>query len=372
MAWQNDLKDPSEFINTLKVDLFSDRVFVYTPKGAIIELPKGATPIDFAYSIHSEVGNHCVGARINRRMVPLDTKLQTGDIVEIQTSNSSRGPSRDWLNIVQTSNAKNRIRQFLKKEYKTENTIKGKEMLESAARRQGYNLNDLLKNEWTAKLLKRYTLNNIEDLYAAIGFGGLATNQVLSKLVEEYKKANKIEDIPKTAVDGSEKAEKSEKSEKTDNSGKKITSSNGIIVKGESNMLVRLSKCCNPVPGDDIVGYITRGRGVTVHRSDCTNLKDSSFSPERLIEVEWENSNSESYDVEIEIVAVDREGLLADFVNSITKMGIQLTGVNAHVNKNGTATIDISTMISNKAQLQSIMSHFQNLPEVVEVFRIGT
>ncbi|MBQ6476366.1 MAG: bifunctional (p)ppGpp synthetase/guanosine-3',5'-bis(diphosphate) 3'-pyrophosphohydrolase [Clostridia bacterium] len=362
MDWQNDLKDPTEFMNTLKVDLFSDRVFVYTPKGDVLELPKGATPIDFAYSIHSQVGNRCIGARINGRMVPLDTKLRTGDIVEIQTSNSSKGPSRDWLNIVQTSNAKNRIRQFLKKEFKTDNTLKGREMLEDAAKRQGYNLYDLLKNEWVSKLLRRYTLNTLDDLYAAIGFGGLATNQVLSKLVEEYRKTNHQEEILKTVP-----AEKPEKAVQNH-----VTSSNGIIVKGETNMLVRLSKCCNPVPGDDIVGYITRGRGVTVHRSDCTNLKDSSFSPERLIEVEWENTKSDSYAVEIEIVAVDRVGLLADFVNTISKMGIELSGVNARVNKNGTATVDITTLISDKTQLQSIMTHFQNLPEVVEVFRVGT
>lgn len=368
MEWQNDLKDPSEFINTLKVDLFSDRVFVFTPRGDVVELPKGATPIDFAYSIHSQVGNKCVGARINRRMVPLATPLNTGDIVEIQTSASSKGPSRDWLNIAQTSNAKNKIRQFLKREYKDENIQKGREMLEDAAKRQGYTLSELTKNEWLDKLLRRYTLNNVDDLYAAVGFGGLATNQVLSRLCEEYRKNAKPEELPQAqhAVEAKPQEKSSHKKKKNPNAGC------GVIVKGEDNMLVRLSKCCNPVPGDDIVGYITRGRGVSVHRSDCTNLKDESFSPERLIDVEWENAENETFIAEIQIVAVDRDGLLADLVNAMTKLDMPLLGVNARVGKNGLATVSLRTQITGTQQLEQIIRHFQKLPEVMEVFRVGT
>ena len=368
MEWQNDLKDPSEFINTLKVDLFSDRVFVFTPRGDVVELPKGATPIDFAYSIHSQVGNKCVGARINRRMVPLATPLNTGDIVEIQTSASSKGPSRDWLNIAQTSNAKNKIRQFLKREYKDENIQKGREMLEDAAKRQGYTLSELMKNEWMDKLLRRYTLNNVDDLYAAVGFGGLATNQVLSRLCEEYRKNAKPEELPQAqhAVEAKPQEKSSRKKKKNPNAGC------GVIVKGEDNMLVRLSKCCNPVPGDDIVGYITRGRGVSVHRSDCTNLKDESFSPERLIDVAWENAEDETFIAEIQIVAVDRDGLLADLVNAMTKLDMPLLGVNARVGKNGLATVSLRTQITGTQQLEQIIRHFQKLPEVMEVFRVGT
>ncbi len=368
MEWQNDLKDPSEFINTLKVDLFSDRVFVFTPRGDVVELPKGATPIDFAYSIHSQVGNKCVGARINRRMVPLATPLNTGDIVEIQTSASSKGPSRDWLNIAQTSNAKNKIRQFLKREYKDENIQKGREMLEDAAKRQGYTLSELTKNEWLDKLLRRYTLNNVDDLYAAVGFGGLATNQVLSRLCEEYRKNAKPEELPQAqhAVEAKPQEKSSHKKKKNPNAGC------GVIVKGEDNMLVRLSKCCNPVPGDDIVGYITRGRGVSVHRSDCTNLKDESFSPERLIDVAWENAENETFIAEIQIVAVDRDGLLADLVNAMTKLDMPLLGVNARVGKNGLATVSLRTQITGTQQLEQIIRHFQKLPEVMEVFRVGT
>ena len=368
MEWQNDLKDPSEFINTLKVDLFSDRVFVFTPRGDVVELPKGATPIDFAYSIHSQVGNKCVGARINRRMVPLATPLNTGDIVEIQTSASSKGPSRDWLNIAQTSNAKNKIRQFLKREYKDENIQKGREMLEDAAKRQGYTLSELTKNEWLEKLLRRYTLNNVDDLYAAVGFGGLATNQVLSRLCEEYRKNAKPEELPQAqhAVEAKPQEKSSRKKKKNPNAGC------GVIVKGEDNMLVRLSKCCNPVPGDDIVGYITRGRGVSVHRSDCTNLKDESFSPERLIDVAWENAENETFIAEIQIVAVDRDGLLADLVNAMTKLDMPLLGVNARVGKNGLATVSLRTQITGTQQLEQIIRHFQKLPEVMEVFRVGT
>lgn len=370
MEWQNDLKDPSEFINTLKVDLFSDRVFVFTPKGDVIELPKGATPIDFAYSIHSQVGNHCVGARINRRMVSLDTPLNTGDIVEIQTSASSKGPSRDWLNIAQTSNAKNKIRQFLKREFKDENIQKGRDMLEDAAKRQGYVLSELMKSEWLEKLLRRYTLSNVDDLYAAIGFGGLATNQVLSRLCEEYRKSVKADESPapiRQPVEHTNTHKPSAKQKKRNS-----CAGCGVIVKGEENMLVRLSKCCNPVPGDDIVGYITRGRGVSVHRSDCTNLKDASFSPERLIDVEWENADNETYVAEIQIVAVDRDGLLADLVNAMTKMQMPLLGVNARISKNGLANVSLRTQIAGMQQLEQIIRSFQKLPEVVEVFRVGT
>jgi len=365
MEWQNDLKDPSEFINTLKVDLFSDRVFVFTPRGDVVELPKGATPIDFAYSVHSEVGNKCVGARVNRRMVSLDTTLNTGDIVEIQTSSSSKGPSRDWLNIAQTSNAKNRIRQFLKREFRDDNIEKGRTMLEDAAKRQGYNLNDLMRPEWLEKLLPRYTLQSVDDLYAAVGFGGLATNQVISRLVEQFKKVAKPEELPQIVPQ--EKTQEAKKKSKRHQSV-----GNGVIVKGEDNMLVRLSKCCNPVPGDDIVGYITRGRGVSVHRSDCTNLRDESFSEERLIEVEWENAEGESYVVEIQIVAVDRDGLLADVVNVMTKLGKSIMGINARANKTGVATISMRTQIQGKQQLEQILHHFEILPDVMEVFRVGT
>ncbi len=365
MEWQNDLKDPSEFINTLKVDLFSDRVFVFTPKGDVVELPKGATPIDFAYSVHSEVGNKCVGARVNRRMVSLDTTLNTGDIVEIQTSSSSKGPSRDWLNIAQTSNAKNRIRQFLKREFRDDNIEKGRTMLEDAAKRQGYNLNDLMRPEWLEKLLPRYTLQSVDDLYAAVGFGGLATSQVISRLVEQFKKVAKPEELPQLVPQ--EKTQEAKKKSK-----RRQSVGNGVIVKGEDNMLVRLSKCCNPVPGDDIVGYITRGRGVSVHRSDCTNLRDESFSEERLIEVEWENAEGESYVVEIQIVAVDRDGLLADVVNVMTKLEKSIMGINARASKAGVATISMRTQIQGKQQLDQILHHFQILPDVMEVFRVGT
>nr|WP_122011622.1 bifunctional (p)ppGpp synthetase/guanosine-3',5'-bis(diphosphate) 3'-pyrophosphohydrolase [Maliibacterium massiliense] len=367
MEWQNDLKDPSEFMNTLKIDLFSDQVFVFTPKGDVVELPQGATPLDFAYGIHSAIGHKCVGARINGKMVPLDTKLKTGDIVEIITASASHGPSRDWLNIVKTSNAKNRIRQWLKREFKEENTTKGREMLEDAAKRHGYSLSQLMKNEWLEGLLKRYTLNSVDDLYAAVGFGGLGTGQVLARLMEQYRKAHKGEPAPaqeKTPEQGGAPAKpaKPRQAQKAQH---------GIIVKGEDNMLVRLSHCCNPVPGDDIVGYITRGRGVSVHRRDCTNLKDTSFEPERLIEVAWEDAATKSYTAEIQIVAVDRAGLLADLINAMTRMDMQLRGVNARVNKSGLANVSLMVEISDTEQLEKVIKQILRLPEVMEAFRVG-
>ncbi|MGI6003852.1 MAG: RelA/SpoT family protein, partial [Christensenellales bacterium] len=366
MELQTDMSDPSEFMNTLKVDLFSDRVFVFTPKGDVIELPVGATPLDFAYSIHSDVGNRCVGARVSGKMVPLDTKLKNGDIVEIITSASSRGPSRDWLNIVQSSAAKSRIRQWLKREFKEENTQKGKDMLEDAAKRQGYHLNQLLKNEWLEGVLRRYTINSLDDLYAAVGFGGLSTSQVLARLIEGYRKAHQNEEPP-IPVKPKPEVKEPKKPER------KSTSQHGVIVKGQENMLVRLSHCCNPVPGDEIIGYITRGRGVSVHRCDCTNLTAIASEPERLIEVEWEQAEKTAYAAELQIVAVDRDGLLADLINTLSKMDMMLLGVNARVNsKNSQANVNLTVKISDTQQLERLIKQIQRLSEVVEVFRVGS
>ena len=263
MEWQSETGDSREFGNLLRVDLFAEEVLVFTPKGDIISLPKGASPLDFAYRIHSAVGNRCVGAKINHRIVPLTTQLQTGDFVEIMTSANSHGPSRDWLNIVKTSEAKAKIRSFLKNESKDENIVRGRELLEKEAKRLGYTFSQLCKTEFLEVIYKRYTLSSQDDLYVTVGFGGLSAPQVINRLAEEFKKTQKAEPVKPVEVTETPAARPAAPQ----------GSAQGIIVEGNPGMLVRFAHCCNPLPGDDIIGYVTRGRGVSVHRSDCQNMQ---------------------------------------------------------------------------------------------------
>jgi guanosine-3',5'-bis(diphosphate) 3'-pyrophosphohydrolase len=275
LEWQNDSSDARDFMETLKIDLFTDEVFVFTPKGDVIDLPKGATPLDFAYTIHSAVGNRCIGAKANGKIVPLDYQLETGDIVEILTTPStSHGPSRDWLKIVKTNQAKNKIRQWFKKERREENIEKGREMLEREAKRQGYKMSLLVNGDWVEGIFKKYGFNSLDDMYSALGYGGVSTNQVLTRLIDEYRKANN-QDPPETII------------RETRPDRERSLADHGISVKGIDNVMVRFAKCCNPVPGDPIIGYITKGRGVSVHRGDCINLSDGSVDTNRLIEVSW-------------------------------------------------------------------------------------
>ncbi|MFU0801148.1 MAG: bifunctional (p)ppGpp synthetase/guanosine-3',5'-bis(diphosphate) 3'-pyrophosphohydrolase [Xylanivirga thermophila] len=359
MEWQSDLKDPKDFMETLKIDLFADEVFVFTPKGDVIDLPKGSVPLDFAYDIHSDIGNKCVGAKVNGKLVTLDYKLQTGDIIEILTSSNSHGPSRDWLKIVKTNQAKNKIKQWFKKERREENIIKGKEMLERECKRQGYVLSDLMNSEWLEPILKKYGFHGIDDIYSAIGYGGITTNQILSRLIEEYKKTK-----PNEPAVLETKAAKVEKP---------ITSSDkGVRVKGIDNVLVRFAKCCNPVPGDDIVGYITRGRGISIHRSDCINLKDDSLEDHRLIEVSWVDQNKASYSAKIQIIAIDRQSLLTDITRAISEMNINVNAISARTNKNKQVIINLDLEINNINQLDKVMKQFKKLPDVLDVHRMNT
>ncbi|MGI6113311.1 MAG: RelA/SpoT family protein [Mahellales bacterium] len=358
LEWQNDLKDAKEFVETLKLDLFTDQVFVFTPKGDVINLPQGSTPLDFAYAIHSAVGNRCIGAKVNSKIVTLDYQLKTGEIVEILTSTADHGPSRDWLKIVKTSQAKNKIKQWFKKERKEENIVKGRDMLEKEAKRQGYSLSKLTKPEWMEMVYKKYSFHSVDDVYAAVGYGGLTTNQVLTKLIDEYRK---VHDKP---VD----RDRQTKTDKLPQRSKSLC--HGVIVKGINNIMVRFSKCCNPVPGDQIIGYITRGRGVSIHRKDCNNIKDGFFEEERLIEVEWEANNSASYKTEIQIIATDKYELLSEINKLINDMKISVTAVNAKTNKDNTAIINLTVEITNTEQLEKIMAQFKKLPEIKEVYRV--
>ena len=363
LDWQGDVKDPGTFSELLKFDLFADEVFVFTPKGDVISLPKGATPLDFAYRIHSAVGNRCIGAKVNGRIVPLAHPLNTGDFVEVMTSSSSHGPSRDWLNIVKTSEAKAKIRAWLKKEQREDNIVHGREMLEREAKRLGYSMSQLSRNELVETLYKRYSVQSYDDVCAMVGFGGLSTVQVLNRLIDEYKKTQKIEDAPALPEQKPDEPPK-----KTQKSG----ASNGVIVKGESGMLVRFAKCCSPLPGDRIIGYITRGRGVSVHRADCVSLKDPSVEKDRLIEVEWETQASGgTYDAEIRIICYNRTGLLAELSVLFATMEVPVSAISAHTLKDNTFIFNISLVIKDTQQLNKIIKELNKWPDIIEVNRVN-
>ena len=364
LDWQSEARDSSDFGELLKFDLFADEVFVFTPKGDVISLPRGATPLDFAYRIHSAVGNRCIGAKVNGRIVPLSSSLETGDFVEVMTSQASHGPSRDWLNIVKTSEAKAKIRAWLKKEEREENVIKGKEMLTAEAKKAGYTMAQLTKADILEPVFKRYSLSSLDDLYATIGFGGLSTLQLLNRLTEEYKKQNRAEAPPLPIVE--KPAEEAKKPAPS-------SSSNGVIVKGESGMLVRFARCCNPLPGDEIVGYITRGRGVSVHRADCVNLKDAGVEPERMIEVEWESSGAGSYEADIQMLCYDHAGLFAEISLMFASQDVPVTAVTAHTvkNKQGLCTMNMTIVIKTTQQLDKLLRDLQKRPDVIEVFRVA-
>ena len=359
LEWQKDMQDPEEFLNTLKTELFEDEVYVFTPKGDIKVLPKGATPIDFAYSIHEQIGHKMTGCKINSKMVPITTKLKNGDIVDIITSDNAKGPSRDWLKYVKTSIAKNRIKQWYKKAEREENIVKGKELLEKEIKRIGMSQTELYKQEYVNAALTRYKYNSVDDMYAAVGFGAISSSKIISRMLEEYRKEHKDLDIE-------EKIEELKKAKKVN----KNVSDNGIIVKGIDNCLVKLSKCCNPVPGDDIIGYVTRGRGVSVHRTDCANVKELLEDDDRIIDVEWYQQNKQTtYTVDIEIFANDRNGLLADIIKELSTLKIKIMGVNARATKEKIAVTDITIEVENIDDLNKVLKALRKVDSVYEVKR---
>ena len=363
LDWQGDAKDPGDFSELLKFDLFADEVFVFTPRGDVVSLPRGATPLDFAYRIHSAVGNRCIGAKVNGRIVPLAHQLETGDFVEVMTSSSSHGPSRDWLNIVKTSEAKAKIRAWLKKEQREENIEHGRELLEREAKRLGYSMSQLSKPELVETLYRRYSVQSYDDVCAMVGFGGLSTMQVLNRLIDEYKKTQK----PEETVPPLPETKPEEPPRRTGSS-----SSGGVVVKGESGMLVRFAKCCSPLPGDKIVGYVTRGRGVSVHRADCVSLKDPGVEQDRLIEVAWEEKDSSAtYEAEIRIVCYNRTGLLAELSVLFASMEVPVSAISAHTLKDNTFLFNISLVIKSTQQLAKIIRELNKWPDILEVSRVN-
>ncbi len=356
--WSGEAGDADEFSSFLRTDLFSDDVFVFTPAGDIISLPKGATPIDFAYRIHTAVGNRCVGARVDKKMVPLSTQLESGNVIEIITSSTSKGPSLDWLNIVKTGEAKAKIRSYLKNASKDENLARGRDMLEREMKRLGYSYPQLFRNEYLEPLYKRYSLSNIDDLYVTVGFGGLSCAQVLNRLADEYKKTVKAE--PKKP-DAADKAP-----------AKTVThATQGVEVEGDSGMLIKFARCCNPLPGDSIVGYVTRGRGVSIHRADCANMMDESIEPDRFVRVSWAGQNTEAYEAEIEIRGYDKAGLLGDLSNLFASLNVPMLAVSARSLKNGTSQISLTLQVKDTAQLDKVIKQLQKRSDIIEVFRTG-
>ena len=359
LEWQKDMQDPEEFLNTLKTELFEDEVYVFTPKGDIKVLPKGATPIDFAYIIHEQVGNRMIGCKVNSKMVPIVTKLKNGDIVDIITSDNSKGPSRDWLKYIKSSTAKTRIQQWFKKAEREDNIVKGKDLLDKEIKRIGMSQTELYKQEYVNAALSRYKYNSTDDMYAAVGFGAITSSKIISRMLEEYRKEHKDVNIE----------EKIEELSKTKKINKNVSDS-GVIVKGIDNCLVKLSKCCNPVPGDNIIGYITKGRGVSVHRTDCVNVKELLAEEDRIIDVEWYNQKQQTaYTVDIEIYANDRDGLLADVIKELSALKTKIMGVNARANKEKIGIIDLTIEVENIEELNKILKTLRKIDSVYEVKR---
>lgn len=349
MDVQSENSTPQEFYESLKFDLFSGQVFVFTPRGDVITLAEGATPVDFAYSVHSAIGNKCVGAKVNNKIVPLETKLNTGDYVEIITSPTSKGPSRDWLRFVKTSQAKSKIRAFFKKELKEDNIKRGREMLEKEAKIRGYVLGNLMVPKWLDVIMQRYAISSVDDLYASVGYGGFTVNQILGKLIDFYKKEERAKAPVRTT------------------SRPRSMSSGAVVVKGHDDLLVRISKCCNPVPGDDIVGYISRGRGVAIHRRNCPNLRN--IEDFRLIEAHWADTDSSPFSVAMQIEGKNYNGLLADITTIISGMKLTINNLNARVDKADNAIITLSVVVNGIEQFDEVVNKIRGLPKVEKVFR---
>jgi len=361
LEWQHDSRDAGEFMESLKIDLFADTVFVFTPKGDVVELPAGSCPVDFAYRVHTDVGHRCIGAKINGRIVPLETKLTNGDILEILTSKQS-GPSRDWLSYVKTSQAKNRIRQWFKKEQREDNIARGRESLDREIRKLGLEPGSVLISENLLAIGKSQNFVGVDDLYAAIGDGVLTPNKVLMRLREDLSK----EEREKLQLAALQQAE-----------GKALTqstygkASHGVRVKGVDNVLVRFAQCCNPLPGDAIVGYITRGRGVSIHRGDCGNLLGHSQEEnERVVEVVWAEQMDSIYPVDIQIYGIDQPRLVTEIMNTVLDTRAHILAINARVLKDNVAHVQLRIEIRNLEQLKMVMHKIRKLKDITEVTRI--
>ena len=368
LEWQRDMSDNREFLSLLKgdLDLFAEDVYCFTPNGDVKNLPNGSTPVDFAYAIHSAVGNKMVGARVNGKLVNIDYKIQNGDRIEILTSQNSKGPSRDWLNIVKSTQAKNKINQWFKKQFKEENIVRGKELITSYCRSKNIELLNILKPKYQQIVQKKYGFRDWDAVLAAIGHGGLKEGQVVNRLQEEYEKEHKKEITDETILEKISEANR-----------QKVhiaRSKSGIVVKGINDMAVRFSKCCNPVPGDEIVGFVTRGRGMSIHRTDCVNMLHlSEAERERLIDAEWEDTSDTEgggqYLAELKMYADDRRGLLMDVTKVFTEEKIDVKSVNIRTSKKGTATLDMGFIVQGREQLEVVIKKLRQIESVIDIER---
>ncbi len=359
--YQTEAKDAKEFMETVKMDLFSDEVFVFTPKGTVIDLPIESTPIDFAYRIHTDIGNKCIGSKVNGKMVPLDYKLNTGDIVEIITSSASKGPSRDWLSIAKSSQAKNKIRQWFKRTFKEENLEKGKESFEREIKRQGLSYQEIMKSEYVNVILKRMNFSQLDDLYLSIGSGAFTSGQFITRLKEEIRRNESPQEKDWRTLEKQQTRQRKEKVE---------SKKPGIEIKGEKDIMVRFAKCCNPVPGDEVIGFITKGRGISIHRRDCKNYQHiASVEPERVVNANWTGEHTTDFLADVQIEANDRHGLLAEITTIISNSKTPVKSINARTNKNQIAVINFTIQVNDIEQLEKVMKDFRKISGVIDVYR---
>ena len=366
LEWNKDMDDPREYIEAMKTDLFSNQVFVFTPKGDVIELPAGSTPLDFAFKIHSDIGIHCIGARVNSKMAPIDYVLQNGEVVEIVTSRSTKGPSMDWLNIAKSASAKSKIRQWLKKQDRSQNIERGRAILEKSVKRKGYGVEDIVRAHWLAKIAKQMNYLTVNELYMSLSHGGAIVSKVIAKLAEMYQ-----DEYDRKAAPPPEPEEKRPAPPKPKRERKETPGDTRILAEGLEGMLVRLSRCCSPVPGDEIVGFITIGRGVSVHRADCPNIKYlKEADRSRLIAVDWDKAKwSGDYNADINIFANDRKGLFSDISKACLDMDVNISGVNLKTNEDKTVSISMTLMVSNASEMTKILKSLRRIDSVLEVYR---
>lgn len=367
LEWQKEMNHPKEFMETLKMDLFASQVFVFTPKGDVLELPAGSTPLDFAFKIHSAIGCKCVGAKVNGKMVTIDHTLQNGDIIEIVTSSNSSGPSVDWLKIAKSSTARNKIRQWLKKENKSDAVDKGKDALDKYIRKKGFDPQLIAKAAYLNKAMKSMNMLNTEDMYSQIGRGGTVLSKFATTIFGYYNEDKKIEQ----KKDENKIVEVTTKDPRKEKLDRKKRENPGIVVVGADNLMIRVSRCCNPVPGDDIVGFITKGRGISVHRSDCSNITNlPEEEKQRFIAVEWEDLKSgKSYNADVCIVGSDRKGMFSDISRTCEDMDVHISGMNAKSGKDGTVSITLTLSISSTQQMQKVLRILRNVTGVTHVYR---
>jgi GTP pyrophosphokinase len=363
LEWHNDMNDSRDFVDTVKMDVFADEVFVFTPRGDVIDLPVGSVPIDFAYRIHTDVGNRCIGAKVNGRIVPLDYKLSNGDIVEVITSKQASGPSRDWINIAGSSDTRNKIKSWFKKERKEENIERGRDMLEKECKRLGYDSKEFATQEKLKTVAEKLHQPDVDGLLASLGYGGTTLTAIMSRLVDIYKleqqkQLQSKKDLSQLLAELKPRSSNAK-------------SSHGILVKGEDGIMVKLARCCNPVPGDPVIGYITRGSGISVHRADCPNvLSNNPEEQQRLIDVTWDVATDAVYKANIVLLVTDKPGIMVDIMMAISENKININNISSHSDKNKTATVHLGLDITNISQLETIMNRIKRIQGVYSVERV--